>query len=382
MPTVEPYGWGSGQLQVYTASNVDIVNGEHLQIVVSQENYGFGTTEDDADGTLYSARLDTKDKVHMLYGTLSVRLKLVHSSATVVGMNPSIWTMSAKDDDDDVGQVFVANVGPGVSAASMQPRVVSSATWSSTTNANTTMTASGWLGCEQDNHDWAIYTLDWTPDSIATYRNNDLVFFMPIDEASCGDCRLFHEPQYIGLNVAVGGGFASPPYGDASRLQCAINGNYNDCGTLLTATDIDLPSSTLMAVLQVDWIRIFDNGHCQVIVTPPSSPITTTAPAPAAAAPATPVVVVNENGVPSPPVVVPTLSAPVIVSTPLMEATAAPAVLFPVALATTEPAPTLSLPPLAMPVAVSVPTPIRDSVPVRPSVRQICAKSTKQCRAC
>jgi beta-glucanase (GH16 family) len=368
-------GWGSGQLQVYTASNVGIVNGEHLQIVVTEENLGFGT-EDTDGGTLFSARLDTKDKVHMLYGTLSVRMKLVHSSATVVGMNPSIWTMGSNNNADNAGQVFVANVGPGVSAASMQPRVVSSVTWSTntpTTNATTTMegstrtttfTASGWLGCDHDDHDWAIYTLDWTPTSIATYRNNDLVFYMPIDEASCGDCRFFHQPQYIGVNVAVGGGFASPPYGDSSRLQCAADGNYDECGTLLTATDIVLPTSPL-AVLQVDWIRIFDNGHCQVVVTPPSTTTTTTTAAPA---------VVNENGSPPPPPPpVPTPFAPVVVSTPAVAT--APMVMFPVALATTEPAPSLP----TIPFAVSVPPP-RDSSPVRPSVRRnkddrtICAR--------
>jgi beta-glucanase (GH16 family) len=356
-------GWGSGQLQVYTASNVGIENGEHLQIVVTKENSGFGT-EDDTDGTLFSARLDTKDKVHMLYGTLSVRLKLSHSA--VVGINPSIWTMSSTA---GAGQVFVANVGPGVGAAAMQPRVVSSATW--TTNATmggsaptrTTFTASGWLGCNHDDHDWAVYTFDWTPTWIATYRNNELLFTMPIDEASCGDCRFFHEPQYIGLNVAVGGGFASPPYGDSSRLQCAANGNYDECGTLLTATDIVLPTTNPMAVLLVDWIRILDNGHCQVVVTPPRT--TTAAPA-----------VLKENGSPPPPSPsVPTSFAPVVVSTPVVAT--APMVLFPVALATTEPAP--SSPQLTIPVAVSVPPPMvpRDGAPVRPSVRINAA--TKQC---
>jgi len=99
----------------------------------------------------------------------------------------------------------------------------------------------------QLNTTFHTYRLEWTPQSLSMTVDDYTVLTVP-DIASCaadGSCAELHQPHYLILNLAVGGGFTYIPGtgdpADRSRI-----------------------TAPFPAVMKVDYVRIYDNGFTQL----------------------------------------------------------------------------------------------------------------------
>jgi beta-glucanase (GH16 family) len=291
------YGWGNGELQVYTDSpdNLGIAfptetatesfdsNG-HLAIAVVRQDtlYSSGVST-----VFTSARIDTRQKVATKYGRITARIQVPDTNA---GLWPAFWTLGQVDDDSGIawpatGEINIMEVGQGLAIQKglANRRVVSAAHWQHGTQY---ATYAGWLNCPDVTTDYFHYTLDWTPTNLTTYLNNDLIWTMDITPEQCQDCEEFHRPHYLVLNMAVGGGFTSGGSSSSSAnagVGCDIvstssSSGEGGCGALRTAANITAP---LPATLKVDYVRICDNGAgVELTVTSPPIPVSPPVPVP------------------------------------------------------------------------------------------------------
>lgn len=317
-------GWGNSELQIYTNNeqNLAIVDNTILEITVLEHS----DNSTPPIVTYSSARIDTKGKVEVLYGTISAKIQIPDVDA---GLWPAFWTLGSLNATfPAMGEIDIMEAGQGVAIdlGLANQRVISGAHWerngSYTTNA-------GYRDFTNNLNDtFYVYTLDWTPFNITTYVNDDMVWTMDITNTSCPDCEEFHQPHYIVLNVAVGGYFtssggsgSSSSGGGSSSSGCGSsssssgNSSSSGCGNLRTPDDITAP---LPGTMRVDWVNIYDNGFGTEVTIVDSTPV---APVPAA-----PVAIVTPVSTPSTNVVIPTIpisvpSPPVGIVTPTLSLT-------------------------------------------------------------
>lgn len=315
-------GWGNGELQVYTSDSSNVAIEDDLLVITVVEHLSNDTTP--PVRTFSSARLDTFEKVHVKYGTISAKIQVPN---VVEGLWPAFWTLGSINATFPAnGEMDIMEIGQGLALEEGlgNRRSISGAHWERngayTTNAGSRDFASNL------NDTFFVYTLDWTPFNITTYVNDDVVWGMDISDANCVDCEEFHDFHYLLLNVAVGGGFTSGSGSSSSSSGCgsSSSGSSGTGCELRTAEDITAP---LPASMLVDWVRIYDNGYAEILIEIDEGQVTTpeTPPATAPITAPIPVSVVAPVSVPNP-VPVPSVVAPVIPPAPVAEVVVPPAV--------------------------------------------------------
>lgn len=229
-------GWGNWELQEYTDSpqNAKIENG-HLVItavpkLAGQDVVGFT-----------SARIKTQDKLMIRYGRIEARIKAPDLER---GLWPAFWLLGSNFpeagwpacgelDIMEMGMFEAISAGPG----NVNKWVASAAHWESGGNYviyNRTLKKDQFI-----TGDFHILTMDWTPTLVKTYLDGEEIWAMDISTAKCSDCEEFHRPHFMILNMAVGGSFTG----------------------MRSIASITAP---LPATLEVDWVRIYDNGYTEL----------------------------------------------------------------------------------------------------------------------
>ena len=213
-------GWGNQELEYYTSrpDNARIDNG-NLRIEAKREAF------QGKDFT--SARLKTLGRMHFKYGTLEARIKV---SNLQNGLWPAFWMLGATGQWPASGEIDVMEMG---SAASYP--------------ANTNNWAGAALHWQHNGaHDFVsqlqqgttpltdayhVYKLEWTATEIKVFVDNVQYFSQSITDP---DMEEFHRPQFVLLNLAVGG---------------VYTGKMNSA-----AITAPLPSAML-----VDYVRLYQN---------------------------------------------------------------------------------------------------------------------------
>ena len=234
-------GWGNRELQDYTdaAENAFIENG-HLVIRALEQDTGAAS--------FTSARIRTQDKVLFKYGTIEARVRVPDLGD---GLWPAFWTLGNNFSQvgwPACGELDILEMGhtSAIRDDVVNQRVGSAAHWEN--NDNYATYGLFYDAPERLDGDFHVYRLEWTPDFVRTYVDGNRVWEMAIDPTSCTDCTEFHEPHFMIINLAVGG-------------------NYTG---ILTESGITAP---LPAEMQVDYVRIYDNGFTEVSgpgATPPA----------------------------------------------------------------------------------------------------------------
>ncbi|MDX1499719.1 MAG: family 16 glycosylhydrolase [Woeseiaceae bacterium] len=235
-PTVWSYdlgagGWGNSELQEYTSDPANVrVEGGHL-VITAQEQVLKGNRR-----KFTSARIRTENKLTFQYGTIEARI-MVPDLAN--GLWPAFWTLGNNFGEvgwPDSGELDVMEMGSAAAIADgvVNRRVGSTAHWEHN---------NGYAGygltydaASDLNGSFHNFRMEWTPDLISTYIDNNWIWSIDITPASCTDCTEFHQPHFIIFNLAVGGSFTG----------------------LYRANDITAP---FPAEYRVDWVRISDNGY-------------------------------------------------------------------------------------------------------------------------
>jgi beta-glucanase (GH16 family) len=224
-------GWGNSELQTYTSdpSNVRVENGT-LVITAVQTLLKGGRS------SYTSARINTKDKLTFLYGTVEARI-MVPNLAN--GLWPAFWTLGNNFSTvgwPNCGEIDILEMGyaSAISAGVVNRRVGSAAHW----NYNGTTASSGltYDAAANLNGAFHLFRLDWTPTTISTFLDGQLVWQMDISNPANFTDDPFHKPQFITLNLAVGGSLTGI--------------------TLSSGITAPFPAQYV-----VDYIRIYDNGY-------------------------------------------------------------------------------------------------------------------------
>ena len=262
-------GWGNNELQVYTSDEENVIVEDGVLKIAVQR------LQDETNTIFTSARIKTQDKFSFTYGTLEARIKPPDLDA---GLWPAFWTLG-KEPWPKGGEIDIFEMGQGlaIDEGLVNRRVVSAAHWDI---LGEYATYAKWYDSPVDlTQDFHIYKMEWTPEKIATYVDDIWIFEIDISEAACPSCQELRSPHHMMVNMAVGGGFtsggtsSSAGGGSSSSSASSCAGSSSSAGASSSSgcgfrgvNDITAP---LPAELQIDWIRLYDNGH--TVVTDPSS---------------------------------------------------------------------------------------------------------------
>jgi beta-glucanase (GH16 family) len=203
-------GWGNNEAQYYTgdSTNARIENG-NLIIEARKESKG---------GKNYtSARMITQGKASWTYGRMEIRAKLPKG----VGTWPAIWMLG--DNINTVGWPTCGEIDIMEHVGKEQDMVL----WSTHSKLN------NWsLGTQKTNKatiqgvsdTFHVYKIEWSKDYIQFFVDDKLCYTSP-NEGKGSDYYPFNAPQFLLLNLAIGGNLGGPTINDAI-FPCRMEVDY------------------------------------------------------------------------------------------------------------------------------------------------------------
>jgi beta-glucanase (GH16 family) len=211
-------GWYNNELQYYSKNRLENaqVKGGKLIITARKERL---TSATDFGGQNYtSARLITQGKASWTYGRFEIRAKL----PCAVGTWPAIWTLGTGGAWPGDGEIDIMEQ-KGFNASEKQKVLATVHTTSGSAGAGPSKTQSLPNACTAFN----TYHMNWYPDRIEIGVNGS--DYYTYNNLRTGKNQWpFDQPQYLLLNVAVGG---------------TLGG---------TVVDSQLP-----ATMEVEWVRVY-----------------------------------------------------------------------------------------------------------------------------
>lgn len=198
-------GWGNNELQYYTArrSNASL-NGEgDLVIAARAETY---RGADGVERGYTSARLQSLDRVEFTYGLLEARIRVPSGK----GLAPAFWTLGNEAYEGDEGRWPDCGEIDAMEIFGSEPNVLSGTlhgNWPSAPHGignelvhSTPLTAS-----------FHTYGVEWKPDEVAFVFDGSVYATVSRDDLAPGDPWPFQHPNFLLLNLAVGGDWPGSP---------------------------------------------------------------------------------------------------------------------------------------------------------------------------
>ncbi|MFZ4456519.1 MAG: family 16 glycosylhydrolase [Bacteroidales bacterium] len=218
-----PQNWGyeigfkrNEELQWYQSDNASCTAGRLLiegrRANFPNPNYVAGSTDwrtNRKTVNYTSSSILTKDKKSWLFGRFEIRARV----DTSLGAWPAIWTLGVKQEWPSCGEIDlmefyrVSGVPTILANVAWGTAVRWTAKWDSFKKplASLLATDANW---PKKYHVWRM---DWTPDSICLYVDNVLFNYTLVSQTINADgSNPFLQPQYMLLNLALGGGGGDP----------------------------------------------------------------------------------------------------------------------------------------------------------------------------
>lgn len=220
-------GWGNNELQNYTdrVENARIESG-NLVIEARLENLG---------GKSYtSARLLTKNKWSWTYGRIEARIKIPKGQ----GIWPAFWMLGANIGSADwplCGEIdIMENIGslPSTLYGTLHGPGYSGISGIS----GNTILAGAALG-----DDFHIYAIEWEENRIRWFLDGQQFFTLTPANLPGTSAWVFNQPQFLLLNVAVGGNWPGSPNGSTvfpQRMTVDYVRVYTPAATVPVATTV------------------------------------------------------------------------------------------------------------------------------------------------
>jgi beta-glucanase (GH16 family) len=201
-------GWGNGELEYYTSrtNNARVVGGQ-LVIEAKAESYG---------GSSYtSARLLTKGKWSWAYGRMEARIKIPRGQ----GIWPAFWMLGTNIDSvgwPTCGEIdIMENIGNTNDQGTCHGTIHGPG-YSGSGGISGTYTLPGGAALADAFH---IYAVEWTTNQIQWFVDTNLYFTVTPASLPGGSTWVFTQPQFLLLNVAVGGAWPGYPDGTTTFPQ-------------------------------------------------------------------------------------------------------------------------------------------------------------------
>ena len=199
-------GWGNSELEYYTArtNNARIENGQ-LVIEARQENY-LGSSHT-------SARLKTLGKASWTYGRIEARIKIPFGQ----GIWPAFWMLGTNlvpTGWPNCGEIDVLeNIG-------REPTIVHGTVhgpgYSGGSGIGGPYSLPGKVPFADDFH---VYAVEWTTNQMKWFVDGNQYFSLTPASLPGGTNWVFTQPQFILLNLAVGGQWPGYPDGTTTFPQ-------------------------------------------------------------------------------------------------------------------------------------------------------------------
>lgn len=191
-------GWGNNEMQCYTSrtNNARIEAGQ-LIIEAHQEDF---------DGRAYtSARLKTQSKASWTYGRIEARMKLPQGQ----GIWPAFWMLGTNITSvgwPTCGEIDVMeNIG---SVPSVLHGTIHGPGYSGGSGSGGSLTLGDGAALADAFH---VYAVEWETDRIRWFMDDQLFFTATPASLPAGAQWVFTQPQFILLNLAVGGNWPGQP---------------------------------------------------------------------------------------------------------------------------------------------------------------------------
>jgi beta-glucanase (GH16 family) len=198
-------GYGNNELEYYTSrTNNARIEGGQLVIEADQESYG---------GNNYtSARMLTKGKWSWAYGRMEARIQIPRGQ----GIWPAFWMLGTNIDSvgwPTCGEVdIMENIGK-VSDQGTDHGTIHGPQGGGDYNGGAGVGSSYTLSSGALADNFHIYAVQWTPNQIQWFLDTNLFFTATPASLPGGSTWVFSQPQFIILNVAVGGNWPGNPDG-------------------------------------------------------------------------------------------------------------------------------------------------------------------------
>ena len=186
-------GWGNNEAQVYTKTNHSLRDG-FLYISAKKE-----------DSVITSTRITTKNKFEFKYGRVEARAKLPVGK----GVWPAFWMLGSNI--SEVGWPLCGEIDI-LEYVGKEPKTIFTSLHTQDSHGNTMNTKkTGIADIEEGFH---TYMVDWSPEKIAFYVDDDLLYtFNPKERSQA--VWPFDKPFYLIVNLAIGGNFGGPDIDDS-----------------------------------------------------------------------------------------------------------------------------------------------------------------------
>jgi len=190
------HGWGNKELQFYTERRKENARVENGHLIIEARKDGW-------QGHQYtSARLVTKGKGDWTYGRVEVSAKLPSGRGTwpAIWMLPTGWEYGSWPGSGEIDIMEHVGFDPDVVHASVHTKLYYH-------SIHTQKTAK--LGVNSARVEFNTYTIEWTPEEIRAFINNQHYFTFRNERLSnpAADYKQwpFDKPFHLLLNIAVGG---------------------------------------------------------------------------------------------------------------------------------------------------------------------------------
>jgi beta-glucanase (GH16 family) len=210
----------NNELQYYTDRDIDnqVVRNGFLEITGLEESFG---------GYNYtSASINTKNAFSFTYGTIEARMKLPEGQ----GLWPAFWMLGTNI--DQVGWPACGEFDV-MEHINTHDYITGTAHWDNSANAH--QQDQGYYTV--DVTQWHTYSIVWDENNITWYVDGNQYHQMNISDSLNGTEEL-HKPQYILLNLAIGGSWPGAP----------------DASTVFPAT------------MYVDYVRVYQRDNASEIL--------------------------------------------------------------------------------------------------------------------
>lgn len=198
-------GWGNNELEYYTSRTNNVrIEGGKLVIEARAENYL---------GKKYtSARLLTKSKWSWTYGRVEARIKIPRGQ----GLWPAFWMLGANIDSvgwPACGEVdIMENIGS-------EPAIVHGTIHGPGYSGGKGIGGPGTLTGAALADGFHVFAIEWETNRLRWYVDGQQYFTAATNNLPKGTTWVFTRPQFLILNVAVGGNWPGNPNGSTPFPQ-------------------------------------------------------------------------------------------------------------------------------------------------------------------